>query len=277
MSDEIYSIYTYLTMIKFDPIAYSLGPFQITWYALSYIVGIIFSWRYFTFLSKKKFKIITHEVIETFFNYSIIGVIIGGRMGYVIFYNFEYYFSNPISILYIWEGGMSFHGGLLGVIFAQLLTSKKFNVPFFTICDITSISVPFGLMLGRTANFINGELYGRITNHPVGILFPNGGPLYRHPSQLYEAAFEGLFLFVIINLIAHLTPAINRTGFLTGIFISWYSISRFFIEFFREPDFHIGYVWLNLSLGQLLCLPMIVIGILILFFSSSKLIWPLKV
>ena len=195
--ENLLEIYTFFTDISFDPIALRVGPLSITWYALSYIAGLLFSWKYSIYISRKFYSIST-EVIDSFFNNAIIGVIIGGRLGYVLLYNFSYYSENFLEVFYIWKGGMSFHGGLLGVIIAQIITSKKFKVHFFIITDISSITVPFGFMLGRIANFINGELYGRITEHPLGIIFPTGGPLPRHPSQLYEALFEGLVLFLIL-------------------------------------------------------------------------------
>ena len=206
-------------------------------------------------------------MIDSFFNNAIIGVIIGGRLGYVFLYNYSYYSENFLEIFYIWKGGMSFHGGLLGAIIAQIITSKKFKVHFFIITDITSITVPFGFMLGRIANFINGELYGRVTDHPLGIIFPNGGSLPRHPSQLYEALFEGFILLLVLNILFYFSNLKLKPGIITGIFIFLYGFFRFLIEFAREPDPQIGLLIFNLTLGQFLCFLMIVIGIVTIYIS----------
>jgi len=206
-------------------------------------------------------------VIDSFLNNAIFGVIIGGRLGYVFLYNYSYYSEHFLEIFYIWKGGMSFHGGLLGVIIAQIITSKKFKVHFFIITDITSITVPFGFMLGRIANFINGELYGRVTDHPLGIIFPNGGSLPRHPSQLYEALFEGFILLLVLNILFYFSHLKLKPGIITGIFIFLYGFFRFLIEFAREPDPQIGLLIFNLTLGQFLCFLMIVIGIVTIYIS----------
>ena len=264
--DSIFSIYNFIANISFDPVAISLGPITITWYALSYITGLLFFWRYALYLSKNKYSI-NREVIDSFFNNAILGVIIGGRLGYVTLYNFDYYSENLIEILYVWQGGMSFHGGLVGVIIAQIITSIKYRIKFLIITDISSLTAPFGFMLGRIANFINGELYGKVTDHPIGIVFINGGESPRHPSQLYEAFFEGFMLFLILNLLFYFTQIRTKAGFITGIFIFLYGLFRFFIEFFREPDPQLGMVLLNLTLGQVLCFIMIIIGLLTILFS----------
>ena len=265
----IIDIYLQLTNFNFDPVAVNFGPIKITWYALSYIVGLLFAWRYALYISKVNY-LLKEEVMDYFFNNAILGVIIGGRLGYVIFYNFNYYSENLLEILYIWQGGMSFHGGLIGVVVAQFFTSKRFEVNFFIITDISSLVVPFGFFLGRIANFINGELYGRVTDNPIGIIFPNGGPFPRHPSQLYEALFEGLILFIILNILFHFTKIKNQIGLITGIFIFLYGFFRFFIEFYREPDPQLGFLYLNLTLGQMLCFIMLMIGIVIIVNSFRK-------
>ena len=261
------SIYNFIATTNFDPVAINLGPITITWYALSYITGLLFSWRYALYLAKSKYSI-NSEIIDSFFNNAILGVIIGGRLGYVALYNFDYYSENLIEILYVWQGGMSFHGGLVGVIIAQILTSIKYKIKFLIITDISSLTVPFGFMLGRIANFINGELYGRITEHPIGVVFPNGGEIPRHPSQLYEAFFEGLILFLFLNLLFYFTKIRTKAGSITGIFIFLYGLFRFLIEFFREPDPQLGIIFLDLTLGQVLCSIMIITGLIILLISS---------
>ena len=215
----------------------------------------------------KKYFFITSDVIDSYFNNIILGVILGGRLGYVFLYNFEYYSIYPLEILYLWQGGMSFHGGLVGVIVAQIITSIKYKIKFLTLTDISSLSAPFGFMLGRIANFVNGELYGRVTQHPIGIVFPKGGNLPRHPSQLYEAFFEGFILFIILNTLFYFSKIKLKRGLLTGIFIFFYGAFRFSIEFFREPDTQLGLFFLSLTLGQILCSVMIIVGLLIMIFS----------
>ena len=266
--DIIFIINNIISNINFNPVAIDIGPITITWYALSYILGLIFSWRYALFLTERKYSI-PREVIDSFFNNAILGVIIGGRLGYVLLYNFDYYSNHPIEILFLWQGGMSFHGGLIGVIIAQIATSKKFKVKFLILTDISSLTVPLGIMLGRIANFINGELYGRVTQHPIGIVFPNGGNVPRHPSQLYEAFFEGIILFLVLNLLFYFSKIKSLIGMLTGVFILLYGVFRFIIEFFREPDAQLGLFFFTLTLGQILCSVMIIAGLLTIIFSLN--------
>ena len=277
----IIDIYFQLTNFNFDPVAVNFGPIKITWYALSYIVGLLFAWRYALYISKVNY-LLKEEVIDYFFNNAILGVIIGGRLGYVIFYNFNYYSENLLEILYIWQGGMSFHGGLIGVVVAQFFTSKRFKVNFFIITDISSLVVPFGFFLGRIANFINGELYGRVTDDPIGIIFPNGGPFPRHPSQLYEAFFEGIVLMLIFYYLVFFSKALKKPGIIFGSFLLGYGVIRFSIEFLREPDaFFItnenpyGYVveffpGIGMSMGQLLTVPMIIFGLLMILVVTKR-------
>ena len=260
-------------MIEFpniSPIAIDLGFFQIRWYAISYIVGILLSWLLILQIIKFKKININSEIINDLISNSILGIILGGRLGYVLFYNNEYFQENILEIFKIWNGGMSFHGGLIGVIIATIYTSKKSNVPLLQIADLVAIAAPIGIFFGRLANFINGELYGRITNHPYGIIFPNGGNLPRHPSQIYEAIFEGLLLFFILFLLFQIKYIRNKSGILTGLFMFFYGIFRFFIEFFREPDAHIGLLYFDLSMGQVFCLPMILIGICFVMICFKK-------
>ena len=201
-----------------------------------------------------------------------IGIILGGRLGYVLFYNATYYFEFPLKILALWEGGMSFHGGLIGVIIATFLFSKSRNIPVFEMSDILVCVAPVGLFLGRIANFLNAELFGRITYQvPWAIIFPHGGPEPRHPSQLYEALTEGVLLFVILNAIFWFSSHLRkRTGFLTGMFFLLYGVFRFFIEYTREPDGHLGFVFNNFTMGQVLSFPMVLLGIYIIRKSSYK-------
>ena len=247
-----------------SPVALDFGIIKIRWYALSYIAGILISWYLILKIIKlKKIDINTKQVSDLVGN-SMIGIIIGGRLGYVLFYNPEYYLNNLVEIFKIWNGGMSFHGGFLGVVFAIIYSSKLFKIPILTFSDLIALVTPVGLFFGRLANFVNGELYGRITNHPFGMVFPTGGDLPRHPSQLYEALFEGIILFIILWIMASIFNVLKRPGLITSFFIFLYGLFRFFIEFYREPDEHIGLLYFELSMGQILSIPMILTG---LYFS----------
>jgi len=255
-----------------NPVALDLGVIKIRWYALSYIVGILLSWFLILKIIKiKKIDLNSKEISDLISN-CMIGIIIGGRLGYVIFYNPEYYSNNLVEIFKIWNGGMSFHGGFVGVVFAVIYSSKLFKIPILTFADLIAIVAPVGLFFGRLANFINGELFGRTTNHSFGIIFPNGGDVPRHPSQLYEAFFEGIVLFIILWVMMHLFDLLKKPGIITSLFIFLYGLFRFFIEFFREPDQHIGLLYFEFSMGQILSFPMILIGLYfsIIFYNKSK-------
>ena len=247
---------------NFDPVAFSLFSLNFRWYSLAYIFGIIIGW-----VLAKKFFIKNDEILEKFddyITYLIIGVIVGGRLGYVIFYNFEYYINNILEIFIIWHGGMSFHGGLLGVIFASIWFAKKNNQDPYVYLDTVSIVAPIGIFFGRVANFINSELYGTETSLPWGVRFIQVDDLYRHPSQLYEAFFEGILLFIILSYLRK-KFWIKNPGFISGMFLLIYSIFRFFIEFLRVPDEHLGYIILGLSMGQIISLVFLIIGIYLSF------------
>jgi len=255
-----------------NPVAVDLGIIKIRWYALSYIVGILLSWFLILKIIKiKKIDLNSKEISDLVSN-CMIGIIIGGRLGYVFFYNPEYYSNNLLEIFKIWNGGMSFHGGFIGVVFAVIYSSKLFKIPILTFADLIAIVAPVGLFFGRLANFINGELFGRTTNHSFGIIFPNGGDVPRHPSQLYEAFFEGIVLFIILWVMMHLFNLLKKPGIITSLFIFLYGLFRFFIEFFREPDQHIGLLYFEFSMGQILSLPMILIGLYfsIIFYNKGK-------
>ena len=255
-----------------NPVAVDLGIIKIRWYALSYIVGILLSWFLILKIIKiKKIDLNSKEISDLVSN-CMIGIIIGGRLGYVFFYNPEYYSNNLLEIFKIWNGGMSFHGGFIGVIFAVIYSSKLFKIPILTFADLIATVAPVGLFFGRLANFINGELFGRTTNHSFGIIFPNGGDLPRHPSQLYEAFFEGIVLFIILWVMMHIFDLLKKPGIITSLFIILYGVFRFFIEFFREPDQHIGLLYFEFSMGQILSLPMILIGLYfsIIFYNKGK-------
>ena len=253
-----------------NPVAIDLGIIQIRWYAISYIAGILFSWGFILNIIKFKNLKIDNKVISELISNSMIGIIIGGRLGYVIFYNPDYYLNNLLEVFKLWNGGMSFHGGFIGVIFAVIYSSKISKTPILILADLIAIVAPIGIFFGRLANFINGELYGRITNHSFGMIFPNAGNSPRHPSQLYEAFFEGFLLFIIMLLFIKFTNILNKKGLITALFLSCYGSFRFMIEFFREPDANIGLLYFNFSMGQLLSLPMIIVGLYFIIFIARK-------
>jgi len=254
---------------NFDPVLLDLGFIQIKWYSLAYILGIILGWIFAVKIIRKtqnnkyNFTQITKEDFDDLVVYLVFGIILGGRLGYVFFYNFEYYNHNYLEILKLWQGGMSFHGGLLGVIVAIYIFSIKKNINFFKISDIVSCVAPIGIFLVRIANFINGELYGKITSVTWGVVFKSGGNVTRHPSQIYEAILEGILLFIIINYLAFRKELIFKTGYISVLFLILYSVLRIFSEFFREPDNHLGYLFSYLSLGTLLSFITLSIGLLI--------------
>ena len=243
---------------NFDPVAIQIFSLEIRWYSIAYIIGILIGW----ILSKKIF-ISNNEIKEKFddfITYVILGIIIGGRLGYVIFYNFNYYVNNFFDIFKIWQGGMSFHGGLIGIIIASILFSKKNNHNPYNYLDIISIVAPVGIFFGRLANFINSELYGTETNLPWAVKFIQVDDLYRHPSQLYEAFFEGILLFLILIYFRN-KGFLNKPGYISGLFLIFYSVFRFFIEFFRVPDEHLGYLILNLTMGQIISFIFFIMGV----------------
>src|SRR6056300_57714 len=253
-----------------NPVAVDLGIIKIRWYALSYIAGILLSWFLILKIIKiKKIDLNSKEISDLVSN-CMIGIIIGGRLGYVFFYNPEYYSNNLLEIFKIWNGGMSFHGGFIGVIFAVIYSSKLFKIPILTFADLIAIVAPVGLFFGRLANFINGELFGRTTNHSFGIIFPNAGDLPRHPSQLYEAFFEGIVLFIILWVMMYIFDLLKKPGIISSLFILLYGVFRFFIEFFREPDQHIGLLYFEFSMGQILSFPMVLIGLYFSIFFYNK-------
>ena len=242
---------------NFDPVAIQIFSVEIRWYSLAYIIGILLGWA----LGKKIFILNTNlkEKFDDYITYVILGIIVGGRLGYVFFYNFNYYSNNLLDILKVWQGGMSFHGGLLGVIIASILFSKKNNQNSFEYLDVVSIVAPIGIFFGRIANFINSELYGVETKIFWAVKFIKIDDLYRHPSQLYEAFFEGLILYFILIYFRN-KGFIKIPGFISGLFLFFYSIFRFLIEFFREPDEQIGYLILNLTMGQIMSIIFFLIG-----------------
>ena len=248
-----------------DPILISLGFLDIRWYSLSYIFTFIFGSILIKKLNKKSLNNLSDIQIDKFFVWAVLGVIIGGRLGYVLFYQLQLFFQDPLYIFQIWKGGMSFHGGLIGMILAIYLFAKQNNLSFFYLSDLVSIVAPIGLFLGRISNFINTELYGRITDFPFAIIYPLIDNNPRHPSQLYEAFFEGVVLFIILYLIFIKNSKKYSAGIISAYFLILYSIFRFLIEFLREPDLHLGLYLNYFSMGQILCIPIFFAGILILF------------
>ena len=243
---------------NFDPVAIQIFTFEIRWYSLAYIAGILIGWILSkrVFISNQNIK----ECFDDYLTYLILGIIIGGRLGYVVFYNFNYYSSNVIDIFKIWQGGMSFHGGVLGVILSTVIFSNKKKHNIFYYLDIVAIVSPIGIFFGRLSNFINSELYGTITTMPWAVQFLKVDNLYRHPSQLYEAIFEGIVLFIILVYFRN-RGFLNMPGFISGAFLTFYSLFRFIIEFFRVPDEQIGYLIFNLTMGQIISLIFFIVGI----------------
>ena len=242
---------------NFDPVAIQIFSLEIRWYSLAYIIGILVGWL----LSKRIFikDPLFKEKFDDYITYLIIGIIIGGRLGYVILYNPNYYFNNLIDILKIWQGGMSFHGGLIGIITVSIWFAKKNNQNPFIYLDVVSMVAPIGIFFGRIANFINSELYGMETNLPWAVKFIQIDNLYRHPTQLYEAIFEGLILFLILMYFRK-KEFLKKPGLISGLFLIFYSIFRFLIEFVRVPDEQLGYIFLNLTMGQVISFIFLLIG-----------------
>ena len=251
---------------NFDPVAFQIFSVEIRWYSLSYIFGIILGWFYC-----KKFLIKDKKIVNLFddlITYLIIGIIIGGRLGYVIFYNPIYYSKNLIEIFMIWNGGMSFHGGVLGTIIATYIFGKKNNINCYIFLDLIAMSAPIGIFLGRISNFINSELYGRQTDIFWAVIFKKIDNLSRHPSQIYEAFFEGIILFILLNF-TFKKYFFKSPGIISSIFIIFYSLFRFLIEFTREPDAQLGFIFLNFTLGQIISIIFFIAG-LSLFYKKNE-------
>jgi phosphatidylglycerol:prolipoprotein diacylglycerol transferase len=248
-----------------DPIIIQFGPFAIRWYALAYIAGLVIGWRYCIALAKRPPLFVKPLDIDDFLTWATLGVVLGGRLGYVLFYKPDYYFTHPLEIFEVWHGGMSFHGGALGVIVAIALFCRQRSLSFFSFGDIIVCAVPIGLFFGRIANFINGELWGRVTDVPWAMVFPTGGPEPRHPSQLYEACLEGIILFLVINGLERFTRIRDKPGALSGVFLIGYGCARIIAEFFRQPDSFLGFVAFGfVTMGQILSLPLIAVGLILL-------------
>ena len=252
---------------NFDPVAFQIMSFEIRWYSLAYILGIVIGWT----LCKKVFikNSDISEKFDDYITYLIIGIILGGRLGYIIFYNFSYYSENILDIFKIWQGGMSFHGGLLGVIASSYIFAKKNNQNIFSYLDQVSLVAPIGIFFGRLANFINSELYGTTTDVPWSVIFIKVDNLSRHPSQLYEAILEGIILFLILIYFIN-KNYLKKPGLIAGLFLIYYSLFRFFVEFFRVPDEQIGYLILDLTMGQIISLLFAATGIILFYLKNEN-------
>jgi phosphatidylglycerol---prolipoprotein diacylglyceryl transferase len=257
-----------------NPVLISVGPFSVRWYALAYIVGIIAGWFYARAIIASErlwggpapFTVLD---FDDFVVWITLGIILGGRTAYVLFYNFPFFAAHPLQIFEIWTGGMSFHGGVAGCVAAIVLFALRRHIPMLSLADVSAGVAPIGLFLGRVANFINGELWGRPTDVPWAMVFPHGGPEPRHPSQLYEAALEGVVLFIVLGLLMRV-GALKRPGIVTGCFAIGYGVARITCEFFREPDAQLGFLWGGLTMGMLLCIPLMLAGIAVLAFALTR-------
>jgi phosphatidylglycerol:prolipoprotein diacylglycerol transferase len=251
-----------------DPVIVQLGPLAIHWYGLGYVVGILFAWWYAKRLLANAALWRDHQPpmkpddLDDFILWAAIGIVLGGRIGYILFYDLARYIENPLAILAVWEGGMSFHGGFLGTTVAMMLFARSRGAGIWSMFDVVAAGVPVGLGLVRVANFINSELWGRATDVPWAFVFPNGGEVPRHPSQLYEAALEGLVLFLVLRLLTHGFMKLKSPGFVAGAFVAGYGLSRIVVEFFREPDAQLGYLFGGwLTMGMVLSVPMVLVGL----------------
>jgi phosphatidylglycerol:prolipoprotein diacylglycerol transferase len=253
--------------VDFNPIMIDLGPLRVSWYGMMYVLGFIASYLLVRYQMKRKDFGVSRVEVENLYFYLIIGLMAGARLGYVFFYDLKMYLADPLGVFAIWRGGMSFHGGLIGVLVVGVLFSWKNQKSFWTIADLVIVTAPIGLGLGRIGNFINGELFGRVTQVPWGMIFPRGGPLPRHPSQLYESALEGGVLFIILWF---LKDKKLPTGGLLSLFLSFYGLFRFFVEFFREPDAHLGFIAGPFTLGQLLSSFMIAGGAVLFIYLKKR-------
>ena len=252
---------------NFDPVAIQIFSIEIRWYSLAYIFGILIGWLYCKKILIKDKNI--SKLFDDLISYLIIGIILGGRLGYVIFYNLKYFSSNPVEILMIWQGGMSFHGGLLGVLASTIIYAKKHNVNKFIFLDLIAGSAPIGIFLGRVANFINSELYGRETDILWSVIFTRIDNITRHPSQIYEALLEGVILFLILFFFIKKNYLL-KPGLISSLFLIFYSLFRFLVEFFRVPDEQVGFIYLNLTIGQIISLIFLSFGFYLFFIKKNE-------
>lgn len=257
-----------LAFPNIDPVIFSIGPLAVHWYGLGYVIGIMFAWWYGKKLLRNHRLWASNqppmqpEALDDFVIWAALGVVLGGRLGYVLFYNLPYYLTNPLAIPAVWDGGMSFHGGILGTTIAMILFARSRGIKVWSMFDVVAAGVPVGLGVVRVANFINDELWGRVSDVAWAVRFPNGGGLPRHPSQLYEAFLEGLVLFFVLFVLVWAGKKLKAPGFIAGTFVLGYGLSRIIVEFFREPDAQLGYLFGGwLTMGMILSLPMVLIGL----------------
>ncbi len=259
-----------------DPVLVSIGPFAVRWYALAYICGILLGWLYArTIIANQRLwggpAPFTATDFDDFVLWVTLGIILGGRVGYVLFYNFDFFIARPLEMLEVWKGGMSFHGGFLGCVLAVVLFGLKRKISILSLGDITCAVAPIGLFFGRLANFVNSELWGRPTDVPWAMVFPSpeAGPWPRHPSQLYEAALEGLVLFCVLAVLVR-AGALKRPGLILGAFAIGYAVARSVCELFREPDAQLGFLWGGMTMGMLLSVPLLIAGIYLAAFALRR-------
>ncbi len=272
---SIVQLFAIMPYPQIDPIAFSIGPVAVHWYGIAYVVGIMLGWFY----ARKLIETprlwagdapATRTQLDDFLVWAAVGIILGGRIGYILFYDFANVAADPLRALQIWNGGMSFHGGLAGTTLAMILFARKNGIAVWSLFDIVAAVVPIGLFFGRIANFVNGELWGRLADAPWAVVFPNGGPFARHPSQLYEAGLEGIVLLALLAIAIYGLGALKRPGLVTGLFVSGYALSRITVEFFREPDPQLGYLFGGwLTMGMLLSLPMLALGLWAIFRART--------
>jgi phosphatidylglycerol---prolipoprotein diacylglyceryl transferase len=259
---------------QFDPVLVHIGPLAIRWYALAYITGLLLGWWLVRKLVRRAPVVATEEQVGDFMTWATLGVVIGGRLGYVLFYQPSRFLSHPLDILAVWSGGMSFHGGMLGMAVAILWFCRSSHIPILGFADRVAVAAPIGLFLGRIANFINGELWGRPAPDwlPWAMIFPGdaAGGVPRHPSQLYQAGLEGVVLFAVMLLLARSQRLRERFGLLTGVFLCGYAIARIVGEFFRQPDAFLGFLYAGATMGQLLSLPMLLAGIVLIVVAKPR-------
>ena len=253
-----------------DPVAVEIGPLAIRWYALAYVAGILVGWRYMAILARRSPAGVAPRDIDDFVLWATLGIVLGGRLGYVLFYRPGDYLQDPLSAFALWQGGMSFHGGLCGVVLAAALFARRRGIPWLALGDLVSAAAPIGLFFGRLANFVNGELWGRPTTVPWGMAFPNAGPEPRHPSQLYEAALEGLLLFAVCAVLVFFSRGLRRRGLISGVFFAGYALARGFAELFREPDAHLGFLFGGATMGQLLSVPVLAVGLWLILQARAR-------
>lgn len=258
-----------------DPVLISFGPLALRWYALAYVAGILLGWWYALRLVGNKQlwpspAPLTRQHPDDFIIWLTIGIVLGGRLGYVLFYNLSYFADHPMAAFAVWQGGMSFHGGLAGAAVAAALFCRSRSISLRSMMDMATAAAPFGLFFGRLANFIKPELWGRVSDVPWAIVFPGGGPEPRHPSQLYEAALEGMLLFLVLRVLTHYFGALKKPGMITGVFITGYGLARIFVELFRQPDAQIGFLTGGVTMGMLLSLPLIILGLYLMVSARAQ-------